>query len=791
MKKLILLSVLLGLNVFSQNGTIKGKITDKLSEKPLQGVAVVLVNVENNAASTDENGNFTLQNVPIGRQIININFAGYENSSIPNIDVTAGKDVFLSIALTESFNQLKEVVVKADNNKAKAINKMAAVSTRQFSVEEVNRYAGGRSDVARLVSNFAGVSTGNDSRNDIVVRGNSPAGMLWRIEGIPVPSPNHFSTLGTTGSPVSALNPNMLANSDFLTSAFPAEYGNAISGVFDLNFRKGNKDNYEFTAGVGAYPGVEFVAEGPMGKNQGSFLVAARYGIAGYLGGAGTGAAIPNYNDVSFNLDFGKSKLGNFTLFGIAGFSNIEFLGKDATDEDLFSAKDANQKVNSDFYAVGLIHKIATGNNSFLKTTIATSNTTNGYEEDRLFNIGAPTESKLRFTASDNAENRITGSSLFNSKINKNFTVRTGLLFEFYKIDYSLLDRFKQTDSDSDGFQDLNTIYKTAGDYTILQPYAQAQIRLSEKFTLNAGLHGQSFSVNNQFVLEPRTSITYKVNNNNSFNLGYGLHHQNVPAPILFQNENIAGNLVQTNKNLKLVQSQHYVLGYDVKLSDKWRGKTEIYYQSIDKAAVENFSSSYSSLTEGSDFGYSTDKTSLVSTGKGSNIGVEFTIEKFFSKGYHALLTTSFFESKYKGSDGIERNSPFNNKYTINALGGKEFKIGKAKRTVLSFDGKITTSGGRFYSPIDLVASQNAGFQINDEANAYSQQYDAYFRLDLRSGIKFNSSKRKQSHIFYCEIQNVTDNDNIFVSRYNRLTNQVNRIDQIGLFPDFGYKFQF
>lgn len=788
---LLLVCLLFGLTVFSQNGTIKGKITDKLSEKPLKGVIIVLVNSENNTSETDENGNFTLQNVPIGRQVIDISFAGYENSSVPNIDVTSGKDVFLTIALTEKFNQLEEVVIKSDNNKAKAINKMAAVSTRQFSVEEVNRYAGGRSDVARLVANFAGVSTGNDSRNDIVVRGNSPAGMLWRIEGIPVPSPNHFSTLGTTGSPVSALNPNMLANSDFLTSAFPAEYGNAISGVFDLSFRKGNKDNYEFTAGIGAYPGVEFVAEGPMGKNQGSFLVAGRYGIAGYLGGSGTGAAIPNYNDVSFNLDFGKSKLGNFTLFGIAGFSNIEFLGKDATDEDLFSAKDANQKLNSDFYSVGLTHKVATGNNSFLKTTIGTSNSLNSYEEDRLFDIGTPTENKIRYTESDNNENRITVSSLFNSKINRNFTIRAGVLFEYFDIDFNLQDRFKQTDANADGFEDFNTIYQTKGDYTILQPYAQAQIRLSEKLTLNAGLHGQSFSVNNQFVLEPRTSVTYKINNNNIINLGYGLHHQNVPAPILFQSENIGGNLVQTNKNLDLVRSNHFVLGYDIKLADKWRGKAEIYYQAIDKAAVENFSSSYSSLTEGADFGYSTDKTSLVSNGKGNNMGFELTVEKFFSKGYHALLTTSFFESKYKGSDGIERNSPFNNKYTINALGGKEFKVGKSKRTILSFDGKVTTSGGRFYTPIDLVASQSAGFQINDEANAYSQQYDAYFRLDLRTGIKFNSKKRKQSHIFYCEIQNVTDNDNIFVSRYNRLTNQVNRIDQIGLFPDFGYKFQF
>jgi hypothetical protein len=269
------------------------------------------------------------------------------------------------------------------------------------------------------------------------------------------------------------------------------------------------------------------------------------------------------------------------------------------------------------------------------------------------------------------------------------------------------------------------------------------------------------------------------------------MHHQNVPAPILFQTENIGGRLVQTNRNLDLIRSQHFVLGYDVRLADKWRAKAEIYYQHIDKAAIENFPSSYSSLTEGADFGYSTDKTSLINEGKGFNQGIEITIEKFFSKGYHALFTSSFFESKYKGSDGIERNSPFNNKYVINALGGKEFKLGKKQKNTFSVNGKVTTAGGRFYTPVNLAASQIAGFEIKQTDKAFSLQYDSYFRLDLRMGFKFNSSRKKQSHLLYVELQNVTNNKNIFIKRYNRLTNQVNRIDQIGFFPDFGYKFQF
>ena len=232
-------------------------------------------------------------------------------------------------------------------------------------------------------------------------------------------------------------------------------------------------------------------------------------------------------------------------------------------------------------------------------------------------------------------------------------------------------------------------------------------------------------------------------------------------------------------------------MGYDVRLARKWRGKVEIYYQDISKAGVQSFPSSYSTLTEGADFGYSIDKTSLVSKGSGYNQGIEFTVEKFFSEGYYALFTTSLFESKYKGSDGIERNSPFNNGYVINLLGGKEFRIGKAKKNVFSIDTKFTTAGGRYYTPVDLAASNNAGYEIRDDANAFSKQYDPYLRLDVKFGIKFNSKTKKRFHQFYIDFQNVTNHTNIFTKEYNRLTNSVNQKDQIGFSPDFGYKFQF
>jgi len=254
MKKAIFILAILSfsLQTFAQNGTIKGQVIDQQSEIPLIGATVVVVDTDPViGAVTDLDGYFSLKNVPLGRVAVSVSYLGYEPLTLPNVEVVAGKETNLDITLTEGIS-LNEIVVTSDaTGKDQAINEMSLVSARQFSVEEVNRYSGGRMDVARLASNFAGVSTPDDQRNDIVIRGNSPTGVLWRLEGTPIPSPNHFSTLGTTGGPVSALNPNILKNSDFVTSAFPAEYGNAIAGVFDLGFRKGNRDKHALTSSRG------------------------------------------------------------------------------------------------------------------------------------------------------------------------------------------------------------------------------------------------------------------------------------------------------------------------------------------------------------------------------------------------------------------------------------------------------------------------------------------------------------------------------------------------------------
>lgn len=791
-KILLALLLLAAFNVSAQTGSIRGRIIENITERPLEGATIVYMGDTTLSAVSDKDGRYKLNNLPVGRLTLSISYIGYDEVILPNIDVISGKDVPIDVQMTESFNTLDEVIISVGPRKDRALNKLAAVSARQVSVEEITRYAGGRSDVARLATNFAGVSAPDDSRNDIVVRGNSPTGLLWRIEGIPVSNPNHFSSLGTTGSPVSALNANVMANSDFITSAFPAEYGNAIGGVFDIALRKGNDTDYEYTIAAGAFSGGEAMIEGPMGK-KGSFLLNARYGLAGLFGAGGTGGAIPNYGDLSFNLDFGEGKAGRFSLFGISGTSKISFRGAKVDrekNEDLFGAEDEDMDITSRFGVLGLKHLIALNDYSSIKTVVGTSSSKEKVELERVFDYGTPNANPLPYRYIDNDESRITLSSVYNARYRSNLTVRGGIMLEQYGLRGDFYTRDQQADSDGDGYPDYVQLMDTDDRYTIFQPFVQGQYRLSESFTLNGGIHGQYFSLNEAFVFEPRASLTWNLTPIHSFNAGYGMHHQNVAAPLLFLTQHINGIPIQPNRNLDLVRSDHYVVGYDLRPGNGWRAKIEAYYQDIKNAAVEDSPSSYSSLTEGADFGFSIDKFGLVSKGTGHTRGIELTIEKFLSNGWYGLATGSIFQAKYKGSDGIERHSPFSNGYVFNVLAGKEFQVGKSGN-VLFMDTRLSTAGGRRYTPVDLEASRDAGYQVLQDDMAFSQQYDPYFRMDFKFGMKLNSSRKKMSHHFYVDLQNVTDNKNIFVRQYNRLTNNIDQKDQLGFFPDFGYKFQF
>ncbi|MCB0644138.1 MAG: TonB-dependent receptor, partial [Phaeodactylibacter sp.] len=503
-------------------------------------------------------------------------------------------------------------------------------------------------------------------------RGNSPTGLLWRLEGIPIPNPNHFSTLGTTGGPVSALNPNLLRNSDFLTSAFPAEYGNALSGVFDLGFKSGNADRYEFTAQMGAFSGLEFMAEGPISKSKGSsFIVSYRHSfveVADLVGIPVGTNAIPNYRDLSFKVDLGNGKAGKFSLFGIGGISSIDFLGDELDENDIFANPNVDSYARSRFGVIGLRHNKILGERSYVRTVIAASSAVSLFDQDNYFEDGE----QYADTDVDDINTRYAISSYFNSKLNKRLTLRTGILTEVFDLSTRVLNRDGEPDLDGDGYPDWNETRNFDGQFTLFQAYAQTQYKLTEALTLNAGLHGQYLAFNDTYAVEPRAALSWAFAPKHKLTLGYGLHEQMQPLPVFFFQEEVSpGVFTPSNKNLDFTRSNQLVLGYDWKFAESWRLKAETYYQWLDQVPVQPEPSSFSILNAGADFVFP-QAGSLVNEGTGYNRGLELTIEKFFSKGYYTLITGSLFDSKYAGSDGIERNTAFNNQYVLNVLAGKE-----------------------------------------------------------------------------------------------------------------------
>lgn len=798
MKKNLTLFIALILcnTMFGQNQIIKGLVQDKQSELPLVGASVELLDNDNlsfiSGTVTDEDGNFLINEVKPGRHTVRISYLGYLTATLPNIMVTSGKEVVLSIKVEESAEILDEVVVTAKVDKDRTINDMAAVSARQFSLEEVNRYSGGRGDVARLVGNFAGVSTADDSRNDIVIRGNSPTGVLWRLEGIPIPNPNHFSTLGTTGGPVSAMNPNMLSNSDFMTSAFPAEYGNALAGVFDLGLRSGNKDKAEYMVQLGAISGLETMIEGPMLKN-GSFVVAGRYSFVGFASKLGLPIgtnATPDYKDITFKLDFGGKK-SKWSVFGIGGQSDITFLHNEVDETDLFAADDEDSGATSLFGVAGIKNNYLVDDRTYVKTVLAVSTSQNTFYRERIDGLDTEVETNFRVFDSDNVDYRTTLSTFINRKYSAKLTMRAGFVAERFDFDLNFSDREDTPDIDGDGVSDWVPLYQSSDHSYLLQPYVQGQYRFSNSWVLNAGLHGQYATINEKAAVEPRLSITHKLGQKNELTLGYGLHHQTQPLPMLLLRERVNNEFVETNKDLDFTGSHHFVLGWNSNIAQDWRLKTEVYYQSIFDVPVEPVPGSFSMLNVGADFGFPTDKTSLVNEGSGQNYGMELTLEKFYSKGYYTLLTGSVYQSKYTGSDQVERNTAFNNRYVVNALFGKEWILGSSGRNALTVDTKLTHAGGRPYTPIDLEASIMRGSEVRDVTQAYTENYQAYLRWDVKLGFRFNSKNKKLSQQIYFDVQNVMNRKNLFVKRYNDRTKAINDVYQSGLFPDFVYRVQF
>ena len=780
--------IILNGHVMSQSyvQVIQGRVLDKTTQMPLSSANILIPDTDPlQGTTTDAEGYFSLPNVKVGRITLQASYMGYHSQIISNVLLHSGKELILNIELEERVVNVDEVVFVFKRDKTKPINKMATVSARTFSIEESDKYAGSFGDVARMAANYAGVQGIDDSSNDIIIRGNSPNGLLWRLEGVDIPNPNHYGQFGATGGPVSMLNNNVLANSDFLTGAFPSEYGNALSGAFDLQMRNGNYGQHEFVIMTGM-GGFEVGAEGPISKkNHSSYIINYRYSILSLMSkimDLGTGTGVPEYQDLTFKLNLPTKKLGTFSIFGLGGISNIEFLAsEDGEDEDSYydwADFEFNAINKNKVGVVGLNHKYLINETSYTRFNIAATFQENINATDSLSTIdGTP----FNWYGQSFIDQKFNASFSYHKKINVKNNFKIGIRAS--QTNMNLSDSIYQG---SWGRYEVTSNYE--GTTYLVQAFIHWQFKPIDNLVFNTGVNVPYMTMNKKYVIEPRAGVKWNLHQNHALSFAYGLHSMTPNTAVYFRQVELTnGDIITPNTDLGFTKSHHFVLGYDWNITTSTRLKLETYYQKIFDAVIDQSPSSYSSLNDGSFT--STMSDYVMNGGDGENIGLELTMERFLHKGLYYLFTTSIFDSKYKDSNGNTRNTAFNSNYICNALIGKEWQIGKKKNKFFGINSKFVTAGGKLYTPIDVAQSQIDKTTVYDDNRAFSERMDNFLRLDIQ--ISFKSNSKKYSQEYALDIKNVTNYQNPFMMRYNVQSGELVTIYQAGLSPMLTYRIVF
>jgi hypothetical protein len=783
--------------VFAQKGqTVRGLVLDKETKQPIIGATVFVKDVEPQIATiSDVDGSFVLENVPLGRQSIAAQYVGYNTYSADNIIISAAKELYLDIEMIESSQTTDEVIVSATAGSNSPLNELSVVSTRSFSVEETQRYAASINDPGRMVMAFPGIQSNNDSENDIVIRGNSAVGVLWRVEGMDIANPNHFARPATTGGGVSVFSASLLSNSDFSTGAFAAEYGNALSGVFDMRFRKGNLQKREYTFRFGLI-GVDLATEGPIKKGRSSYLINARYSTLGILGNMGIYVirdnVSNNFQDLSFNLYFSSPDNKNmFTVFGMAGLSQENWWMRDTARWKYNYDYDWNRN-NSNLGVLGMTYTRLINEKSFLKMTLGTS-----VSEIFDFQISpfASADSAFWLERNDYLNTQISYHGFYSYKVNSQLRFKVGLISS-----YHLWDLEFGEDRGGSGFTSFLGSFRPLGlravteDYfkpnsrielerdrgigqkggTFLQQaYAQGSYKATDNFTINFGAHAMYLSMNNTAAIDPRLSFKYTPLKKTSFTLAYGLHSKALPwGTYMLTFQDSLGRDYQPNKDLKFTRSHHLIAGVEQIIGKSYRISLEGYYQYMFNVPIStDVNSAYWFYNMRDNYGF----MPMTDQGKGQNYGADLSLERFFVKGFFAMVTVSYLRSLYKAWDNDFRSSRTDNLYSSSFIGTKEFVLNQGKGGVIQLGLKAFLRGALRYETVDLAASQAAGFFIPDNSMGFDAQFDrAYFRMDAR--LAYRKDYKKINWLLALDVQNATNQVNYRSYQYNRNT--------LGLEPD-------
>lgn len=763
--------MMLAIAAHAQNyQTLRGNVTEEYGNQAIPYATITLVGKQGTTGCmTDSLGNFVLNGVAAGRYDLKVSYVGYEPFVMKELLVGSGRELQLDIKMRESSTAINEVIVRPRINKQEPLNQMS-LGGRMLSVEEAGRYAGGMDDPARLVSSFAGVSQ-NVGNNGIAVRGNAPKFLQWRMQGVEIPNPNHFADVTSFGGGgLTALSSQVLGNSDFYTGAFPAEYSNALSGVFDMYMRRGNNMNYEHALQVGTL-GVELASEGPFKKGYaGSYLFNYRYSTLSLLSPLlPDDADGTDYQDLSFNVYLPTKKLGSFSFWGIGLIDRSGTTPESDHAKWIYEQDRQNQDVKQYMGAAGINHKVYLDGKTSLESSFAT--TVNGInmhtelmdEQDVLQPKNIVKNTYLNYVLSSFLQKRF--SSIHTNRTGARWT---GMSYHTH------LNEKSEDIANKSGFSSL------------LNFYTESMLSLHRTVKLNVGVTSQWFLLNQHYTIEPRLSLKWQIKPQHSLTFAYGLNSRLEMLNYYFTQDEQGK---EVNKNLDFTKAHHFSLGYDWAMSENTHLRIEPYYQWLYDVPVIGDNSTFSMINlQGNDDWFISNP--LVNEGYARNYGIDITLEQYMHRGFYYLASASLYDSKYRTSKtGEWFNSRYNRHFTFNLLGGKEWMVGRNRQNILGVSGKVTYQGGDRYSPIDKASSVIEKDAVYDETNPYSCHLSPMFLAHLTVSYRIN--RKHTSHEIAAKLINVTGYKDYYGHRYNFHSNQVEEEREANIVPNISYKIYF
>lgn len=748
-----------------QNQQVIGRVEDEATHSGLMGASIFLVRDTISIGTTsNEAGVFVFSNISPGRYEVKVSFTGFEAVQ-QELLVISARRAEVVVALREFQNTLDEVVI--------VTNRIQTYESGEHSItnEKALRIPANFFDPVRVITSYPGVMTANDQNNTIVIRGNSPAGLLWRVNGLDVVNPNHLANAGTFsdkpaayGGGVNIISSQLMERTDFYTGSQPVQYGNALSGVIDMKLRSGDTTDYKYTAQASLI-GMDLAAEGPIGKKQNaSFAANYRYSTVGLLSlmGVKFGDEDIQFQDLTFSMNSTLAKGRSLSWFGFAGASKNSFEHKDSVEWE-FEKDQYDIEYQSTNFGTGLVFNQSLRNINFSAgASVSASKQTRNQFASPVIAEGFP--DIIYSDRFDMEKLLVSAFGRMNVKVNNNL-IETGVQLNYISDDILMLN---QTGSSPEEFR------HGVVDGLLFQPYANWKIFFSDRFNAQLGMRYVYFTYNETSSVEPRLSAEFLPTPNSSFKISYNL---------VSQTQSIA-TYVNDNESLELTKAHHLDLTYAFVSERGFRFSLTAYDQVLFDVPVEGFASSYSLLNAIEVYPYS----GLVSKGVGQNYGLEALVEKsFFDKSYF-IAGASYYNSQYKGSDDIERSTRFDGSYSANVTYGREWtKSKKQSQRSFGISTRMLYLGGLKESPI--IPTQLAPGTIYDQSRAFENKLKDYFRLDLR--LNWRKNKKNYTRIIAIDIQNVFNVQNEAYHYYDHVKKKVTTQYQLGLIPVLVYRIDF